>query len=242
LLYNVILPKETIIHIKLFREAMTHRSYLVRNNKTKPPVKKEHTLVKLQNKSNERLRFLGDAIIHFLIGEFLYGQYPKANAGFLTRLRCKLENRASLFYLAKQTDIGPYILISHNIEALHGRNNINIIGGGFEAFVGALYLEMGLGTVRQFVLEIIRMELDINKIAEKETNYKELILQLYNTNHWGRPEYKIIKEEGPDHCKMFTMGLYLFDKLVGKGTASAKRKAEQIASKRMYQKYLQSIQ
>lgn len=233
-MYNVILEKDVRININLFYEAMTHRSYLSRKKLTPEDKIASKNTVKLQKKSNERLQFLGDAIIHFIIGEYLFQKYPQADEGFLTRLRCKLENRDSLFFLAKQTDISSYLLVSQNIEVLHGRNNINIIGGGFEAFVGALYLEIGLNIVRQFILEVIRIELDIIKIAENETNYKDLILQIYNKNHWGNPEYKIIKEEGPDHNKIFTMGIYLNKKLMGMGKASSKKKAEQIASKNMY--------
>lgn len=236
-IYNVTIPKDINASIRIFYEAMTHRSYLVRKKLTPEDKIATKNAVKLQKKSNERLQFLGDAVIHFIIGEYLYHKYPKSDEGFLTRLRCKLENRDALFYLAKQTDIGSFLLVSQNIEVLHGRNNINIIGGGFESFIGASYLEYGLAIVKQFILEVIRIELDISKIAENETNYKDLILQLYNKNHWGHPEYKIIKEEGPDHSKIFTMGIYLKGKLMGQGTASSKKKAEQIASKQMYSSY-----
>ena len=232
--YNVSISKDIDVNIRLFYEAMTHRSYLIRKKITPEDKLASKSAVKLQKKSNERLQFLGDSVIHFVIGEFLYNKYNKADEGFLTRLRCKLENRESLFYLAKQTDISSYLLVSQNIEVLHGRNNINIIGGGFESFIGAIYLEAGLAVVRQFILEVIRIELDITQIAESETNYKDLILQLYNKNHWGHPQYKIIKEDGPDHCKIFTMGIYLKDELMGQGKASSKKKAEQIASKKMY--------
>ena len=235
--YNIIIPKDINIDIKLFREAMTHRSYLIRKNTINTNTKSKN-VVGLQKKSNERLQFLGDAVIHFVIADFLYHKYPNADEGFLTRLRCKLENRESLFFLATKTNIGKYLLVSKNIEILHGRNNINIIGGGFESFIGSLYLEIGLNLVHQFILGIIRMELDINKISENETNYKELILQLYHKNHWGRPKYSIIKEGGPDHCKIFTIGIYLNDKLMGKGSAYSKKKAEQIASKEMYLKFV----
>ena len=160
--YNVALNKEITININLFYEAMTHRSYLIRKKLTPKDKVASKNAVKLQKKSNERLQFLGDSVIHFIVGEFLFQKYPKADEGFLTRLRCKLENRDSLFYLAKQTNIGSYLLVSQNIEVLHGRNNVNIIGGGFEAFVGALYLEVGLAMVKQFILEVIRIELDIN--------------------------------------------------------------------------------
>lgn len=232
--YDVVLKEK--INIKLFHEAMTHRSYLTRKNLTSEDKITLKKSVKLQKKSNERLQFLGDAIIHFVIGEYIYQKYPLEDEGFLTRLRCKLENRESLFYLAKQSNIGDYLLVSQTIELLHGRNNVNIIGGGFEAFVGALYLDIGLVKTREFILSVIRYELDIESIAENETNYKDLILQLYNENHWGHPIYKLIEESGPDHAKIFTMGIYLNNKLMGKGTASSKKKAEQIASKEMYDK------
>ena len=235
--YNVPLSKTAEINIRLFYEAMTHRSYLARKKLTPEDKIASKNAVRLQKKSNERLQFLGDAVIHFVIGEYLYTKYPKADEGFLTRLRCKLENRESLFYLAKQTDIGSYLLVSQNIEVLHGRNNVNIIGGGFEAFIGALYLEIGPGIAKQFVLEVIRIELDVDIIAENETNYKDLVLQLYNYNHWGHPVYKVLKEDGPDHSKIFTMGIYLKGELVGQGKASSKKKAEQIASKEMYDNY-----
>lgn len=232
-IYNVTIPQNNI-DIKLFYEAMTHRSYLKRKKMNTTDKINYKNTVKLQKKSNERLQFLGDAVIHFIIGEYLYHKYPNADEGFLTRLRCKLENKDSLFYLAKQTDIDTYLLISQNIELLHGRNNVNIIGGGFEAFLGALYLMWDMSITKQFMLEVIRIELNIIKIAENETNYKDLILQIYNKNHWGYPEYKIIKEEGPDHRKIFTMGIYLKGQLMGQGKASSKKKAEQIASKHMY--------
>ena len=232
--YNVKILKRDF-EIKLFQEAMTHRSYLIRKKLTPEDVVASENSVKLQKKSNERLKFLGDSVIHFIVGEYLYHRYQKADEGFLTRLRCKLKNRESLFYLAKQTNISSYILISQNIEVLHGRNNINIIGIGFAAFVGALYLQIGLSVTKQFLLEVIRIEFNTDEIAENETNYKDMILQLYNENHWGCPEYRKLKEEGPDHCKIFTMGIFLNGKLMGQGKASSKRRAEQIASKKMYE-------
>lgn len=167
----------------------------------------------------------------------LYHKYSHVDEGFLTRLRCRLENRDSLFYLARKTGISDFILVSQNIEILHGRKNVNIISGGFEAFVGAVFLEQGLVLARQFVTEVIRLELDIQAIAENETNYKELVMELYKHNNWGRPQYKLLHESGLDHCKSFTMGIYLKGQLVGKATANSKKKAEQLASKHMYCKH-----
>ena len=241
-LYNVKLPTPLSsvgsFNLRVFHEAMTHRSYLDKKKLNPEEMALSKGCVPLQPKSNERLKFLGDAIIHFIVGEYLYHRYQKANEGFLTRLRCRLENRESLFYLAKQTGLVEYVLISQNIEVLHSRSNVNIIGSSFESFCGALYLQFGLSIVRQFVLEAIREELDMDKIAENETNYKALILQLYNKNYWGRPEYRTMKEEGPDHCKIFTQGIFLNGKLMGSGKASTKGKAEQLASKKMYHMFV----
>lgn len=235
--YNVSLPKQSNINIRLFYEAMTHRSYLTRKNLCLEDKKAPKNVVKLQKKSNERLKFLGGSVIHFTIGELLYHKYKDCDEGFLTRLRCKLENHESLYDLAVKTGISSYLLISQNIEVLHGRANVRIIGGGFESFIGALYLQLGLSKSSEFLSEVIRLELDIEKIAEKETNYKDLILHLYTRKRWGKPDYRIINESGPDHKKVFTMGIYLNNKLMGKGKASNKKKAEQIASKIMFTKY-----
>lgn len=234
--YNVPYPKNIKISYKIFYEAMTHKSYLRRKNLTAKDKKCAVGCVPLQSNSNDRLQFLGDSVIHFIIGEFLYSKYKAQDEGFMTRLRCKLENRDSLFYLAKQIGIDDYVLLSQNIDVLYGnRKNVNIVGGGLEAFVGAVYLEIGLNTTREFFLEVVRTELDIDEIADSETNYKEIISQIYVKNRWGYPVYRILKEDGPDHAKIFTMGLYYDNKLITKGTANSKKKAEQIASKRMYE-------
>lgn len=232
-LYKLQVPKITV-NISLMKEAMTHRSYIKRKKMPREISKPLKGTVPLQPKSNERLQFLGDAILHLIIGEYLYHKYPDAEEGFLTRLRCKLENRESLYYLAKKTSIGLFVLVSQHIELLHGRDNINIISGGFEAFIGVLYLELGLDFTAYFIKEVIKNEFNINKIAESETNYKDVILQIYNKNHWGQPIYKLLNESGPDHCKKFTMGIFLKKNLMGLGTATSKKKAEQIASKEMY--------
>lgn len=222
------------LNLKIFNEAMTHRSYIKRkiiNNKDKVNGK---DCVRLQPKSNERLQFLGDAIIHFIIGEYLYNNYPDEEEGFMTRLRCKLENQECLFKLSRKTQIDAFLLISQAIEIIHGRKNVSIVSGGFEAFFGALFIETGLKTCRNLFIAIIKDELNIEKISDKETNYKEMILQIYNKNHWGAPDYRILKEEGPGHIKVFTVGLYFNNKCIGKGKGASKKKAEQLAAQIAY--------
>ena len=234
--YNVSIPYSSTFNLRLFNEAMTHPSYLKRS--TIKPGPDDKGAVRLQSKCYERLQLLGDSVIHFVIGNMLFNKYSEADEGFLTRLRCKMENRETLFYLSKCSDISSYILISQHIELIHKRDNVNIIARGFEAFVGVLYLQMGLPIAKQFVTEAIETEINIEKLAEEETNYKERIMLIFNQNQWGYPVYKTLKEFGPDHEKMFTRGLYLNKKLIGKGTARSKKKAEQIASKQAYLSYV----
>jgi len=237
--YNVPANKDKKIKIKNFREAMAHRSYLNRDTKNVSGKKViDKSCIPLQKKSNCRLRFLGDSVIHFVITLFLYKKYNMSDEGFLTRLRSKLENKDSLFYLAKQTNISAYIMVSQNIEILHGRNNVNIIGGGFEAFIGALYLELGLKITHDFILAVFETELDIDEIAINETNYKELIYHYFNKNGLDYPVYKKISESGPDHNKIFEVGLChpRDDSFISTGKGSSIKKAEQLASKKAYGK------
>lgn len=238
--YQVALPKGVLFNYRLFQEAMTHRSYLKRSNLSEFDIKSSTGCVKLQKESNERLQFLGDTVIHFVIGEFIYHRYPEANEGFMTRLRCKLENRDSLFNLSTVTGIANYVLINQIIEIKFGRNNPNIMGRGFEAFIGAMYLELGLHITRKYLLNVLDTEVNVTHISNTNTNYKDQVLQLYNDNKWGKPVYKLLEEYGPDHNKSFMMGIYLNNKLMGRGVASTKKKAEQLASKQMYKRYRNS--
>lgn len=232
------------INLPLFIEALTHRSYTVRRQigkHTEDEIDKiqKHLSVKLQKKSNERLRFLGDAVIHFIIGDLLYNKYIKNDEGFLTRLRCKLENRDTLYYLGKSSTISKYLLVSQHIEILHSKDNVNIVSCGFEAFIGAIFIGFKLKTTIDILLNILKTHLNIDRIAEQETNYKDLITQYFIKQNAGRVEYKTLKESGPDHGKTFTIGLFYEGLLYGRGSASSKKKAEQIAAKELYSKLCQ---
>jgi dsRNA-specific ribonuclease len=231
--YGVPIPIGSKIDIKLYREAMTHKSYIKRK---KQPGDKEKDTVPLQVKSYERIRFIGDSLIHFVVGEYLYHKYPTEDEGFLTKMRCKLENRDSLFYLAKITGIDCYLLISQLIDINDGRNNSNIVSSGLEAFIGALHLNYGLLVARTFVVRLIQKEYDMDEIKQTITNYKEIVLQVFNSQNMGTPTYVLLKESGPDHCKKYTIGLYYIDdnntkrKQLSIGSASSKKRAEQNAA------------
>jgi dsRNA-specific ribonuclease len=239
--YGVKIPKEVTYDIETFHEAMTHRSYLKRKRKDKLKLTKlDKEIIKesvpLQKKSYDRLKFVGNGVIHYVIGYFLYCQYDDKDEGFLTRVRCRMENLESLYTLGSKSGIKNYVLISQVIEELYGRKNVNIISSCFASFIGALYRELGFQIAKQYTIEVLRNELDIEDLAENETNYKDLVIFYYKKHDWGKPIYKLLSTEGPDHSKIFTIGLYNGRQLLGKGTASSKKKAEQLASKEMLSK------
>jgi ribonuclease-3 len=242
--YNI--PLDAIqaksINKKLFYESTTHRTYLVRTTLTPlDELEAEHS-VALQPTSNERLRFLGGTVIHFVLGEYLYNTYDR-DEGFLTRLRSKLENKESLFDLSNRTGIASYVLMSQGMEIMHGRKNVNIIFGGFEAFIGAVYLNFDLHMARKLFINIITTEFDINAIIDSETNYKEQLMHYYNSHRLGIPDYRLIQEEGPDNAKIFTIGIFVNDILFAGcvGVGASKKKAEQEAAKLILIQYATSI-
>ena len=227
------LPK---IKIKSFVQAMTHSSYVHRRKLSEFDIACSKNCVKLQKKSNDRLQFMGDAVIHAVIGELLYHKYPNENEGFMTRLRCKLENQKSLAQICKMTGISDYLLFNQTIQVTQGRENINIMSGGFEAFCGAIYMDMGYKIVANFMANIINMEMQIDDIANTDTNFKDIATQIFKNNHWGRPIYKTLSEKGPGHKKQFTIGLYRAgqDDYICCATAFSIKQAQQIASKKLH--------
>ena len=234
--YKVLYNKSVDINISTFYEAMTHQSYV--NNpeyeKNKSIYEIDKNTVPLQKKSNSRLKFLGDSIIHFIIADNLYFTYRDKNEGFLTIIRARLENRESLFHLTKESGVIKYVLVSQNIEVLHGRKNAKIYSSAFEAFVGALMIEYGFDVAKEFIVNVIRREVKIDDIVTNETNYKHSLLQLFDKKHWSHPEYTLLSESGPDHLKHFAIGIYRNNELLGTGEGTSKRKAEQLAAKEAY--------
>lgn len=232
--YDVILPKTTKFKMDTFIEAMTHKSYTKRKGLTEEEKKEGIGCVPLQKKANEKLRWLGDSIIHFILSEHIYNRYKEKGEGPMTILRTKLENKNAIYTISRRSDVYKYVLINRTIETINERNNVSIIGGGFESFIAAIYKELGIEYAREYFLSIIQKEIDIDSVLEKNTNYKDLITSYFNKLQGNKIEYRIIREEGPDHAKKFIVGIYLNNKLAGKGKASSKKSAEQIAARMLY--------
>ncbi|HET6567915.1 MAG TPA: ribonuclease III [Rhodothermales bacterium] len=203
---------------QLYRLALMHRSML----RGQPD---SHLF------SNERLEFLGDAVLGFVVAEDLYDRFPDQNEGFLTRLRSKLVNGAALADAALRIGLDRLVLISENMEQTGGRTNQTILADAFEAVVGALYLDQGMGAARRFIHGSMLNAVDLGDLATRRDNYKSILLEYAQSIGQPQPRYRVVAEEGPSHEKTFTVEVLIAGKPYGRGTAPSKKMAEQQAAR-----------
>ena len=245
--------------LALFQQAMIHLSYLVRdekfysNNKTKPyqiqsndiePLDDISTAIPLQKESYERLEFLGDAILHAILAEYLFNRYEREDEGFMTKLRTKIENGDALSILSKIIGLDEYVVISRYVEKNGGREtNKSLLEDAFEAFVGALYSEVGFEVCRVFIITLIEKEIDLARLLYQETNFKERLLQYFHLRKWLDPIYGILDVSGPENKKMYTMYVKCRKthqdegEIVGIGVGTSKKNGEQNAAKQSMIQY-----
>ena len=190
--------------------------------------------------SNERLEFLGDTVIKCIVSEYLFKRYPIEDEGFMTRLKTKIEDKDSLAKYAKRLAIDHYMIISQQIEDNNGRNSNKLLEDCFEAFMGALFLDLGFELVKKFLTIILETEIDYSELLYKDTNYKDQLLKFYHRNKWSHPIYVEISSEGPTHRKIFKMGVQDFQgNIIGESTEVSKKKAEQKCAMLALYKYNQ---
>ncbi len=202
---------------RLLEEALVHRSYLNENtNKTI---------------SNERLEFLGDAVLELLVSKYLYTHYPEFSEGKLTNLRSSVVNTKSLAEIAQSINLGDYLRLSKGEEISGGRSNKSLLADVFEAVLGAMFLDQGLAPVEVF-LENHLLPLIDNIVKTGEYNdYKSILQEKVQEKHRVTPLYKVFKEEGPDHDKTFFSAVYIENKKLGEGSGKSKQEAEQEAAR-----------
>ena len=181
--------------------------------------------------SNERLEFLGDAILDLVVSEFLYKTYPKKREGHLTQLRSSLVNKVSLAKQAEQMDLGNYMLLSDGEARSGGRHRGSILADAYESIIGALYLDGGLEPIRQFLIRTLLKNVEQYNTVRQWMNYKSVLLEHTQSKGKGQPRYRVESEEGPDHNKVFTVEVYIADASVGRGTGTSKKDAEQNAAR-----------
>ncbi|MDQ7041048.1 MAG: ribonuclease III [Rhodothermus sp.] len=205
-------------NLTLYEQALTHRSLL----RGQPD---SHLY------SNERLEFLGDAVLGFIVAAYLYERFPDQNEGFLTRLRAKLVNRRALAQAARRLELSAYVQLSEHMERAGGRANDSILSDAFEALIGAIYLDLGLDAARTFVERALLAPLDLEALARQPDNYKSLLLEFAQARGWPQPRYRVVAEEGPSHARTFTVEAWIGNRRLGRGTAGSKKQAEQRAAR-----------
>ena len=217
--------------IMLYQEALTHTSYTKNEYINIDPsilINNVPNTLNLFDKSNERLEFLGDTVIKCIFSEYLFKRFDTENEGFLTKLKTKIEDKESLARYAKRLGIEQYLIISKHIEENNGRNSSKLLEDAFEAFIGALYLDLGFEICKDFLTIILETEVDYAGILYQDTNYKNQLLIFYHKNKWSNPNYVEIKSEGPINKRLFTMGVKNFNnEIITEATDISKQKAEQ---------------
>lgn len=180
--------------------------------------------------SNERLEYLGDAVVGFLVAEHLYATYPDRDEGFLTRLRAKLVNGRALAQRAREVGLPDLILVSDSLS-LDQRNSNSILADAFEAVIGALYLDQGMEAVRAFVDRTVLSHMDLDQLARVKDNFKSLLLEAVQAQSRQQPEYRTVSESGPSHDKRFVVAVLIGGKEYGRGEDRSKKGAEQKAAR-----------
>lgn len=201
-------------NINLLKMAMTHSSYV-----------NDHKLNKTS--SNERLEFLGDAVLELISSEFLYDTYPEKPEGELTKLRASLVSESPLAAVAAKLELGKYILLSKGEENTGGRERESITSDAVEALLGAIYLDGGMEPAREFVLKFILKDIDSKHLFYDSKTVLQEIVQKYKL---GPLCYEIVREEGPDHLKIYEVNCMIDGKAAGNGTGRTKKAAQQHAA------------
>lgn len=176
--------------------------------------------------SNERLEFLGDAILDAVIADYLFKKYPFKNEGFLTELRSRLVNRQSLTLLANKTGLNQLVEFNSHMAS----NPQSIYGNAMEAFVGAVYLDHGYTYSYHFIINhLMKSYFDIQQVIDENQNHKSALIEWAQKNN--QPiEFEIENEEGENHKKVFNCAVLVNCNIVGRGTGTSKKKAEQAAA------------
>lgn len=200
----------------IFVQSLLHRSFLQRLNSP--------------GSSNERLEFLGDSILNLIVAEFLYHHFPQAEEGELTKLRSRLVNRKALAAYAKEIHLMDFILMSPSAADAIGKGYETIIADTYEAVIAAIYLDGGFDAARQFVERQVLAALKSGSVVTDDENYKSMLLEYAQGRGLGVPRYTIVKEEGPDHDRTFTVEVVLNSEKKGVGTGKNKKEAEQAAA------------
>ena len=197
--------------------ALTHSSY-----------SNEHK--NLGVKDNERLEFLGDAILDMVISEYIYKKFPEMPEGELTKLRASVVCEHSLAEIAKNLNFGDYMFLGKGEEITGGRNRVSILADAFEAVIGAIFIDGGFEAVKNYIINLIKEPINNMKTSFKLIDCKTHLQEIVQKNNKNPIIYKIVDEKGPDHNKIFVVNVYNNENIIGVGAGKSKKEAEQNAA------------
>lgn len=215
------LEKKINYHFKnkeLLTEALTHSSYA-----------NEHK--KMHLKYNERLEFLGDAVLSISVSDYIFKNCPNYPEGDLTKLRASLVCEKTLFIFAKEIELGKHILLSNGEKKGGGAERPSILSDAFEALIAAIYLDGGMEEARKFVLSFVVPEIKNHSAGFVFRDYKTKLQEIIQKNPGEKLNYVLVDESGPDHNKHFVVEVHLNSNVIGKGGGRSKKEAEQQAAR-----------
>lgn len=175
---------------------------------------------------NQRLEFLGDAVLQLVITETLYGLFPDATEGQLTKLRSRVVSRRALARFAMAIHLGDYVLLGKGEESTGGRRRFSTLADAFESLIGAVYLDSGHAAAKELILRLFEVEIDGMIESPEERNPKGELQECLQAIHPTAPVYKIVSESGPDHRRVFQAEVFWQDQLLASGKGKSKKEAE----------------
>lgn len=214
---------EQLMHVRfrqlaLLDQALSHSSFV-------------NEIPKQNGLHNEKLEFLGDAVLELVISRELYDSYPSYLEGELTKLRAAVVRKATLAKIAKRIGIGPYMRLGKGEEIGGGRKRNSLLADAIEAVIGALFLDGGLNAARKFILEHFREEIDRLDHDRHKMDYKSILQEITQSRFQTLPKYTIISESGPPHDRTYKVLISISNEPYGTGTGHNKKEAQQEAAR-----------
>lgn len=207
----------TFLSKPLLDQALTHSSYAYETREKVP--------------DNERLEFLGDAVLKLVISEYLYQKFPESQEGDLTKIRASVISDVTLAGVSRKIRLGRYMMLGANEKRTGGFDRKSNLANAFEALLGAVYLDGGIGKARDMVL--MMLESEIEKVSKKGfiRDFKSALQELVQKKGWGLPNYSVVKETGPKHRRFFWTEVKVMGRALGTGKGPSKKESEQAAAK-----------